>query len=73
MNISDKVYNYPTKYKEGFVELEIQELLKEYPDIDMDRFNECLNCNTCMVKGNDIIQYHCDVLKALYFGIKKDK
>lgn len=69
--IKDKVYAFLTKHKEGFLQTEIDTLLKEYPDIDMEKFNSALNGNTCMVKGNEIVQYHCDIEKALLCGIEK--
>lgn len=71
MNIREKVYNYPTKHKEGFIQSEINALLKEYPNVDMEKFNSALMGNTCMVKDNEIIQYHCDIVKALRCGIEK--
>ena len=71
MNIREKVYNYPTKHKEGFVQSEVDELLKEYPNVDMEKFNSALMGNTCMIKDNEIIQYHCDIEKALVCGIEK--
>lgn len=71
MNIREKVYKYPTKYKEGFIQSEIDNLLKDFQDIDMEKFNSALVGNTCMVKDNEIIQYHCDIEKALVCGIEK--
>ena len=71
MNIHEKVYNYPTKHKEGFVQSEVDALLKDYPNIDMEKFNSALRGNTRMVKEGEIIQYHCDIEKALICGIEK--
>jgi len=65
------VYNYKTKYKEGFIQPEIDELLKNFPNIDMDKFNNALIGITCMSKDNQLIIYHCDIEKALYCGIEK--
>ena len=70
-DIRDKVYNYPTKHKEGFIPSEIDELLKDFPDIDMDKFNSAFMGNTCMTIDGDSINFHCDVEKALYCGIEK--
>ena len=36
--IKDKVYNFKTKNKEGFVSSEIETLLKDYPDINRNKF-----------------------------------
>jgi hypothetical protein len=71
MNIREKVYNYPTKHKEGFVQSEVDTLLKEYPNVDMEKFNSELMGKTFMMKDNEIIQYHYDIEKALQCGIEK--
>jgi hypothetical protein len=70
MNIKEKVYGYKTKHKQGFVQLEINELLKDFPGINMEKFNDALRGNTCMVIKGEIIQYHCDIEKALYCGVE---
>jgi len=69
-SITDKVYNYPTKYKQGFIASEIKELLKEYPNINMDKFYDALSGNTCMIIDKEVIRYHCDIEKALNCGIE---
>jgi len=69
-NIREKVYSFKTKNKEGFVQSEIDTLLKEYPNINMDKFNNALRGNTCMMVDNEIVMYHCDIEKALICGIK---
>ena len=68
--IQDKVYTYKTKHKEGFLQTEIDTLLIDYPDINMDMFNDALMGNTCMVKDGKIVQYHCDIYKAIICGIE---
>jgi hypothetical protein len=69
-NIREKVYGFKTKHKEGFVRSEIDTLLKDYPNINMDKFNEALFGITCMMKDNEMVIYHCDVEKALHCGIE---
>ena len=51
-NIEKKVYDFKTKNKEGFVQSEIDTLLKDYPNINMDKFNSALMGNTCMMIDN---------------------
>lgn len=72
--LEDKVYNYTTKYKEGLTQKEIEELLKDYPDISRKHFDDAMTGNTCQAKLEDdkwvIVNYHCDVLKALIAGIE---
>lgn len=70
MKIRDVVYGYKTKHEEGFVQSEIDELLKNYPEIDMKRFNDALMGITCMLREKDVIVYHCDIEKALYCGLQ---
>jgi len=61
--LQDLVYNYKTKYKEGFTDLEIKRLLIQLK-IDEESFNKSLGVNTCMIKDNQIITYHSDVFKT---------
>ena len=69
--LKDKVYNYPTKYPQGFIQSELDELLKEYPNINMGKFNNATIGNTCMFNEEDgLIQYHCDIYKAIVCGIE---
>jgi len=71
MDIHSKVYGYKTKHKEGFIQSEIDELLKEYPGIDKEKFNDALNGITCMMKDDEIIVYHCDIETALRCGVER--
>ena len=68
--LREKIYNYPTKYKEGFTNDEMDELLKDYPNVNMDKFNGAMMGNTCMVRGGKVINYHCDVELALRCGLE---
>lgn len=65
------ISNYKTKNKEGFVQSEIADLLKSYPGIDMDKFNDALRGITCMRIDNETVIYHCDIEKALRCGFEK--
>jgi len=69
-NLRDKVYNFKTKSEYGFTQAEMDTLLKDYPDIKMDKFNNAMMGNTCMVIDDEVINYHCDVLTALRCGIE---
>jgi len=68
--ITDIVNNFPTKNKEGFTGKEIQTLLKQYPDINMEKFHDALRGITCMMIDNEMIIYHCDVELALRCGLE---
>lgn len=70
MTIKEKVYGFKTKNKEGFIKSEIEFLLKDYPNINMDKFNNALIGITCMCINDEIVIYHCDIEKALHCGIE---
>ena len=40
MEIRKKVGEFKTKNKSGFIKSEIEEILKDYPGINMDKFND---------------------------------
>lgn len=65
MDIEKIVYEYPTKYQEGFVRKEIKQLLTEH-NLDEDAFYKALGVNTCMVMDGQTVTYHCDIAKAFY-------
>jgi len=68
--IFDLVYNYKTKYKQGFIQDEIEDILKNFPNINMDKFNNALNGITCIMEDDNMIIYHCDIETALKCGIE---
>ena len=70
MGLKDKVYNFPTKYEQGFIQSEIEKILEDSPEINMDKFNDALRGNTFMVIDGNIITYHCDILHALRCGLE---
>lgn len=69
IHLKNLVYNYKTKYEQGFTQEEINELLSRFPKINMDKFNDALMGNTCMTRDGEIIRYHCDIYTALDCGI----
>jgi hypothetical protein len=70
--LSQLVLNYKTKHKEGFVDDEQEELLKNFSDINMDRYYDVLNGVTCIIdqKTQEFIIYHCDILTAILCGLE---
>lgn len=64
------IYKYPTKSEYGFTDKEIKELLTLFPNINMEKFNDALMGNTCMIIDNEIITYHCDIDKAIRCGVE---
>ena len=69
MDIRNAVNSYCTKYEQGFTPSEIMELLKEFPDINMDKFNDAMMGNTGIIIDGDFITYHCDVELAIKCGV----
>jgi len=62
--------SYPTKYEHGFTNDEIADITSKIPNINMEKVNNALNCNTCMVIDNTLINYHHDVTLAITCGIQ---
>lgn len=69
--MKDIVYNFETKHKEGFVNRELEDLLKLLPGINREKFIKSFICNTCMIIDNEIIHYHEDVYYALKNSVKQ--
>ena len=68
--IYNTVYKFPTKYKEGFVKSEIETVLKEFPSVNMEKFDNALMGITCQMKEGELVIYHCDIEHALRAGIE---
>lgn len=69
--LKDKVYKYDTEHEEGFTVDEVKTLLKEFPDINKNKFHDAMRGVTCLFKNNEIvIYYHCDIFAALKCGIE---
>lgn len=69
-NIYNIVYKYQTKYKQGFIRSEIQEILDMFPNINKSKFDDALFGITAMIIDNNMIIYHCDIEKALHCGLE---
>ena len=68
--LEKKVLEFPTKNVEGFTYSEIQLLLKNYPSINHEKFNEALMGITGLLIDGEFITYHGDVLLALRCGLE---
>ena len=69
-SIENRVYEYPTKNKMGFTSQEIDEFLKEYPQCNMDFFNQSLIGVTGSISDTgEFVFYHSDVYSALKMGL----
>lgn len=68
--IKEKVNRYPTKYKEGFTQTEVDNLVQEFTDIHMDKFNNALNGITVFTIEGETIYFHGDIQSALLCGLE---
>jgi hypothetical protein len=64
------VYNYPTKYQMGFTNSEIQDLLKNFPNLNRQYYDNALFGTTCTMIDGEMITYHCDIENAIICGLK---
>jgi hypothetical protein len=71
--LKDFVYNWPTRYKEGFMPDELQKIKEKFPQINEEKFNDAMFGNTCMMHEGKLCIYHCDVLTALRCGLENRK
>lgn len=69
-SVFDIVYNYPTKYREGFTNSEIEEVLKNFPNLNRKFYDNTLYGTTCMMIDNEMITYHCDIENAIICGLR---
>ena len=72
-HIEDLVNNWPTKYKEGFTNLEITNIvntIKVDNDFSHEKFDNAMMGNTCMVREGQAVMYDCDVIKGIQCGIE---
>jgi hypothetical protein len=68
--LENLVYNYKTKHEQGFIWSEQQELLKQFPDINMDKYFDVQKGITCQMSTDGLVIYHCDVLLSLICGLE---
>ena len=70
-SVRKDISEFKTKYPQGFIKSEIEELLKKYPDIDMESYHNATMGNTCMIINEEVIEYHHDIERAIICGIEK--
>jgi len=62
------VNTFPIKSEFGFTTKEQEKLLKLFPNINKEKYDNALMGITCMMIDNQIIVYHCDIITALKCG-----
>lgn len=70
LDLHNKVYEFNTKYEEGFIDDEIKSLISEYPHMNEDKFWSAMTGNTCIMRNGKFVNYHCDILTALRCGVQ---
>ena len=69
-SVFDIVYNYPTKNKMGFTHSEMEDVLKNFPNINREYYDKALYGVTCTIIEDEMITYHCDIENAIICGLK---
>lgn len=68
--IYDLIYSYPCKSVYGFNPHEVKDVLTRFPNINMDKYNNTMMGNTCMMDDGLIITYRCDLLLGINCGLE---
>lgn len=70
IDLHNLVYNYKTKYNEGFIKDEILYILSIFPNITRKKFDNALFGITTTTIDNEIIIYRHDLVLALKCGLE---
>ena len=70
-SIRQKISSFKTKHKEGFLLVEIEFLLNDFPGVSIDQFKNELIGDTCMVNDEQGVHSHFDVEKSLRCLVQK--
>lgn len=62
---AEVVNAFPTKYKEGFMQSEIDELLKQFPSVTLEQFNSAVGIVTGQIIDGNMLIYHTDIEMGL--------
>ena len=73
MLISYYVFTFYTQYSEGFLQHEIDDLLKVFPEIDEETFLDVLLDNTCILINNQVLMRKTDIENAVFMCLKQLK
>lgn len=63
------VYNYKTRFKEGFTTDEEKKLIERFPTISTKHYFDALNGVTGLLREGEPITFHCDIFTALNCGL----
>lgn len=66
-SIRDIVYDFPTKYEQGFTAKDQRSLLDHYfPQYSQEELSEKIGVVTCIRIDDEFVIYHEDIINALY-------
>lgn len=68
--ISKTINNFKRKYQDGFMMSEIKELLSNFEDINIDKFDAQMSGITVLSIDNNILIYPHDVFKGIINGLE---
>ncbi len=69
--IEDRVYSYQTKDDRGFTSEEMVDLLKQFPKLKADKFDNAMRGNTCALNDKgQVLTYHCDIVRGIQCGLE---
>ena len=71
MNIKEIIDSFPRKHPNGFNPWELEELLKNFPKIDLEKFNDEISADTYIKDdiNNLLIRYTYDIHRAIDIAI----
>jgi hypothetical protein len=62
-----KINAFKTRNNQGFVQMELDELMKSYPEFDISKFNKALVTNTAFTVNGELLHFRNDIEKAFLF------
>ena len=71
MNVKEIIDSFPRKHPNGFDPSELEELLKDFPKIDLEKFNDEIFGDTYLIDdiNNLPIRYTHDIYRAIDIAI----
>lgn len=68
--VEELLERYPRIHQHGFTHGEMEHILKFFPKINMEAYNNAMMCNTGMIIENDFITYPTDFRTGLFCGLE---
>ena len=68
--IKKMVYEYPTKYKEGFMTSEIEDFIIRFDNLNLLKFSDALDGIHSMILDGNVVLYRQDIVVAIRLGLE---